>query len=472
MRKKLHEFRSFRTQLTLTITMIVLGTIVIISLLANIFINLEYAKRAKEQQQTHASDLAVILSHQYDSFTGEWGSEYIHGVGMTALYDGYIIRLTDSRGNVVWDAENHDMEACSQVMMNIIERMEQKRPGLNGSFVAQEYDLKQNSQTVGSVVIQYYGPYFLSESDFNFLDSLNLVLLVIVGLALFFSVVAAGFLAKRISRPIIKTAQIATQIADGNYKTRFAGGTRTQELDELVTAVNHMAISLDRQEALRKRLTGDIAHELRTPLSAVSSHLEAMIEGVWQLSVERLQSCYEEIGRISGLVSDLEKLEEMERINQQLEKAPLDLLELAHAVAGNFESEAAKKGIAIAVDGEPANVTADKDRLTQVMTNLLSNAIKYTPENGNVRLSVNDSEAAGIFVIEDNGIGIPETDLPLIFERFYRTDISRNRKTGGVGIGLAIAKSIVNAYGGTIQAESNDGQGSRFIVILPKAIKM
>jgi signal transduction histidine kinase len=460
--------RKFRTQLTLTIALIVFATVALISILANTFINMEFEKYAQEQQQSRAADIAANLSHQYNSMAGEWNIEYIHGVGMTAMVDGYIIRLMDLRGNMVWDAENHDMETCTQVMMDIIGRMEKKRPDLSGSFVTQEYDLKQNSQKIGSVEIQYYGPFFLSESDFHFLDSLNLVLFAVGLLALLCSLLAGGFLAKRISRPIIKTAQYAYQIAEGNYKIRFEDTIKTRELDELVKAVNHIAASLDNQELLRKRLTTDVAHELRTPLTAVASHLEAMIEGLWEITPQRLQSCYEEIGRISGLISDLEQLAKVENENLRLKKADVDLLELVHTVAWNFETESSKKNLSVSISGAETHVTADKDRLNQVLANLLSNAIKYTPENGEIHMTVKDTNQSGIVVIADNGIGIPQKDLPFIFERFYRTDKSRNRSTGGAGIGLAIVKSIVTAHGGTITAESGDGQGSRFTVTLPK----
>lgn len=461
-------YRNFRTQLTMTIALIVLATVAMISLLANVFINLEFEKYTKEQQKAYTIGIVTSLSNQYNNLNGEWNLEYIHGLGMSALFDGYIIRLEDSNGTVVWDAENHDMAACSEVMMEIISRMEQKRPGLNGGFISQQYDVIQNAQTIGSVVIRYFGPYFLSESDFQFLESLNLVLVVIGSLALLCSLVAGGFLAKRISKPVIKTEQIATEIAEGNYKIRFDGESKIYELDKLVTAVNHMAASLDKQEGLRKRLTTDVAHELRTPLATVSSHLEAMIEGVWTPTPQRLESCFEEIGRISGLVSDLERLAKVETDNLKLEKVDVNLLDLAHTVAANFEIESAKKDISINVEGIETYITADKDRLNQVLTNLISNAIKYSSENCIIVVKVYERQQNGVLVVEDNGIGIPEKDLPLIFERFYRADKSRSRLTGGAGIGLTIVKSIVTAHGGTVKVESSDGNGSRFTVTLPK----
>jgi signal transduction histidine kinase len=461
--------RGFRAQLTLTVAAVALATLALISLLANICINIAFTKHAEEQQQTHAMDIAATLGHQFNGQTGAWDTAFIHGVGMAAMVDGYIIRLVDAEGAVVWDAENHDMETCSQVMMEIMTRMEQKRPGLNGKFVSRDFALSQDGQQAGTLSIRYYGPYFLSESDFHFLDSLNLVLLAVALLALLCSLAAGSFLAKRISRPVIQTAQIAAQIAGGNYKIRFEGHIGTRELDELVAAVNHMAQSLDIQESLRERLTNDVAHELRTPLTAVASHLEAILEGVWEPTPERLQSCYEEIGRIAGLVSDMERLAQVENENLTLRKTPLDLLALVSQVAGNFESEAAKKSIAIDVSGESFPVTADRDRLNQVFANLLSNALKYTPENGHVRIAVKDTPEGGAVIVEDNGIGIPKDELPLIFKRFYRTDQSRSRGTGGAGIGLTIVKAIVEAHSGRIDVESKAGQGSCFTVTLPKA---
>ncbi len=462
--------RGLRTQLTVTISFVVFVIVSVISLLANRSINAGFENYVKEQQKARCKDIVENLSRQYNSMAGNWDTGYIHGVGMYALYEGYIVKISDINGDIVWDAENHDMSLCQQIMDEITQRMNQNRPNLQGGIMTQNYDLEQNGQKIGQVAIRSYGPYFLNENDFKFLNTLNAVLLIIGILSISGSIIIGGILAKRISRPIVKTAQIATQISEGNYKIRFEGKVKVRELNELAIAMNHMAASLDAQESLRKRLTTDVSHELRTPLTAISSHLEAMIEGVWQPTAERLQSCYEEIARISGLVADLEKLSQIEDENMLLHKAPLDLLELAHMVRRNLESESNKKGILVEVGGESSVVAADRARMSQVLTNLLSNAIKYTPENGSVKITVKDEPENGVIAVTDNGIGIPEDQLPYIFERFYRTDQSRSRKTGGAGIGLTIVKSIVLAHHGKIAVESNAGKGSRFTVTLPKQI--
>jgi signal transduction histidine kinase len=239
----------------------------------------------------------------------------------------------------------------------------------------------------------------------------------------------------------------------------------------MVGAVNNMAESLSQQDSLRRRLTTDVAHELRTPITVVASHLEAMMDGVWDATPERLKSLYDETARLSDLVSDLERLSKVENGIRELNKTEIDLLDAAKSAKSGFEIEADKKGIQLSVVGEPTTVLADKARIQQVLANLLSNALKYTPDGGRVNLAVYETDEGGAVSVEDNGIGISEEELPLVFERFYRTDKSRSRKTGGAGIGLAIVKSIVEAHGGKVAAKSAPDKGSVFIVNLPKEVK-
>ncbi|WP_455715026.1 sensor histidine kinase [Anaerosporobacter sp.] len=460
--------RKLRTQLSLTIMMTVLFTITVICILSNLIINREFEKHIARQEKMKADNIVDNFNNQYNSETKEWNIEYIHGMGMYALYDGYIVKIYDRNDEVVWDAQNHDMAKCTQVMHEITERMEEKRPDVSGEFVSHNYDLTMNGETIGYMVISYYGPFFLTESDFYFLDTLNMVLLIIGGISLILSLIIGSILALRITRPIGKTVYIAKRISEGNYSIRFEGKTKLKELDELAAAINCLTDGLAEQENLRKRLTVDVAHELRTPLTTLASHLEAMIEGVWEPSTKRLQSCYEEIDRLTGLVADLERLAKTESDNLILNKSYVDLMDIAHSCYNKYEIEAKKKNISSVIEGESSFVHADKDRISQVMANILSNAIKYTQENGNIRIEVKDTHNSSIFVVEDDGIGIPRHELSLVFERFYRTDKSRNRKSGGAGIGLAIVKSIVTAHGGTVQAESTEEQGSRFTVTLPK----
>lgn len=459
--------RSLRSQLSFYIMAIVLVMVALISLLANAAVNKQFKEYIISQEQGQREKIVGDLENLYNGMTRSWNSDYLHAIGMYSLYDGYVLSVYDTSETMIWDAESHDMSLCRQIMNDITERMNQREN--SGGFTTYVYDLMQGDQKIGSVSIKAYGPYFLKENDFRFINTLNALLLIIGVVSCAVSIITGAFLAHKIARPITKTAEIASQISGGNYSIRFESETKTKELSALISSINNMAGALDRQEQYRKQLTADIAHELRTPLTAIRSHLEAMAEGLWEATPERLNSCVEEVKRLGSLVIDLDRLAKLEQENVRLNIADVDLIEVARAVCGNFEKEADNKNIEIRIDGVASVIQADKDRITQVITNLLSNAIKYTPPGGHIRVQVKDEDTKGIVIIEDDGIGIPQKDLSYIFERFYRTDQSRNRKTGGAGIGLTIAKSIVEAHNGRITAESAEGTGSRFTVVLPKS---
>lgn len=459
---------SLRTMIAVRFVFLVLAVIFLISIAANLLISRQFEKYVEEQQKIKAEELAQNLSYQYDNAADEWNLDYIHGLGMYALDEGYIIKLYDVDENVVWDAENHDMTHCAQMMETISVRMQENRPELQGEFVTHRFELKQEGFVTGFLDISYYSPYYMNENEFRFMEALNRILIAASIFSLLGAVVMGLILANSIAKPIAKTVEITEQISDGDYSIRFKDSVRTQELFGLTQAVNQMAETLDEQETMRKRLTSDVAHELRTPIANVSSYLEAIIEGVWEPTPERMQNCYDELKRISRLVSDLERLQQVENENLKLHKTEEDLAELIQAVIRNFEKQLEEKNLHCTVMGSHAGAFVDRNRMQQVITNLISNAVKYSNENGNIRIVIEDGTDTVVIRVEDDGIGIAEQDLKFIFERFYRTDRSRNRRTGGVGIGLAIAKKIVQAHGGKIRAESQVGHGSSFIVVLPK----
>lgn len=456
------------TQLSLGFALIVLITIAVISLAATLLINRQFEKYIENQQRDFSDELARGLTDQYDSITGTWNLDYIHGFGMYALNDGYIIKLYDKNNQTVWDAQNHDMTLCHQIMNDISLRMEEQMPELDGDFVSIHYELKRSDSLIGYADISYYSPYYFDENDFHFVQSLNKILLVIGISATFGAVIAGILLARRIADPITRATDIVHDISEGNYEIQFESKVKTKELHELIQSVNHMASSLKEQEILRKRLTSDVAHELRTPITNVSSYLEAIMEGIWEPTSERLQSCYYELERISDIVSDLEKLRQIESENLKLNKKPVDLLQLTKEVCASFEAKFDQKHLTCLVEGKSSIMSGDRKRLYQVFYNLISNAAKYSSEGGKILIQIEDSPTNSIWTIEDHGIGIAQNDLQLIFERFYRTDRSRNRKTGGAGIGLTIAKAIVLSHGGTIDVESQEGCGSKFTVVFPK----
>ena len=459
---------SLRTKLSLTIALVMLLTVASISFLSNILIQKEFTNYLTIQQEKRTQEIIDSLSQQYDVNTKTWDADFVHTIGMYALYDGYIVKVYDLQNQTIWDAETCDMSLCTKVMDDISHRMDTKYPQINGEFMSKTLPITKDGEVIGTANISYFGPYFLSVDDFQFLNALNTILIGIGIFSLVFSVIVGTILAKRLSSPILKTVNVAKQISDGDYDVRIEEDSNTRELNELIIAVNHLADSLGKQESLRKQLTANVAHELRTPLTSIGTHIEAMIEGVWEPTNERLQSCHEEILRIGKIIQDLENLAKVESENLKLDKTQINLTELSEKAVGNFEADIDKKNLKVSIDGTSSDIFADRDRISQVLINLVSNAVKYTPENGVIKIFISEDKQFVRLRVNDNGIGIPQDELPYVFERFYRADKSRNRMTGGSGIGLAIVKSIVSAHGGMVEAESHLNEGSCFIVKLPK----
>jgi signal transduction histidine kinase len=226
----------------------------------------------------------------------------------------------------------------------------------------------------------------------------------------------------------------------------------------IISAVLSM-VMLKEENRRQRQFNTDVAHELRTPLTSLRGTLEAMLDGVWEATPERIASCNDEVGRMSTLVEDLSLLTNIEWEAVALHKTSFDLAGLLKATAARFQAAAGQKGLSLNLELETQPLYGDYDRLGQVFGNILSNAIKYT-DSGAVTIRNTGREVT----IADTGIGINAACLPHIFERFYRTDASRARSTGGSGIGLTIAAALVKAQGGAISAESTPGQGSVFRV--------
>lgn len=392
-------------------------------------------------------------------------------MGMYALDEGFIIRLYDREGNLLWDAENHDMAYCHEVMENITHRMETMRPDMHGHFVTYSYELEPDGHKQGTLEISYYTPYYLDENKFQFIKALNRILVIVAIVSLAVAALFGVLISKRITKPISGVISVTRKISEGDYAVRAETDLKELEIYELAAAVNHMADSLQDQEYLRKQMTKDIAHELRTPVTNISSYMEMMMEGVMDPTKERLDSCYQELSRLSSIIRDLERLENAESDDISLDLEEMDLSDLSRTILKGFETKLREKNIRASITGDAAYVLADKGRMGQVIANLLSNAIKYTDENGSIDVYVKRDKDKVSLMVEDTGIGIPEDEQSRIFERFYRTDKSRTRKTGGAGIGLSISKAIVLAHNGSICCESRDEKGTRFIVSLPAARK-
>lgn len=454
---------SLRKYLLSTYSVFICIFIIIFSVVINFFVSNLFEGFVKKNIETQNTNIVKSMQEQFISGEG-FNPDTTKAVGMSYVHQGYIITLEDPDGNIVWDARECDMHECAMVIADIEDRM--SKHNLKGQFQTLRYELYGFDGIIGYLNIETYNPYFYNESESEFMFSLNLFLLIVGALFLILSVIISTIIATALSTPILKAAGTAKKIAGGNLAVKIMEKQPTKELQELISSVNELSAALEKGEKWNKRLSSDIAHELRTPLTILQGTIEAMIDGISAPAKEKLESCHEEILRLGVLVDGLNTVSLLETNSLVLQKTYFNISELVCSVIDCFEDIATEKNIRIDLTGDKIKVYADCDKMKQVLVNLLSNAVKYT-DKGYIKLSVAESADVCVITVQDTGIGISAADLPHIFERFYRSDITKN-KACGTGIGLTIAKAIVEAHNGEISSVSQQGAGSIFSVKIPK----
>lgn len=283
---------------------------------------------------------------------------------------------------------------------------------------------------------------------------------------------AALLIGRRIAQPIQAVSKAAQLVSGGQLSARVATPPRSSGGDEtaqLALSFNRMAQSLEQNELERRQLTADIAHELRTPLAVMISRLEALEDGVFELDQSEITRLQVQTRFLARLVEDLRVLSLAEAGRLSLERRRVDLRALTLEIASGFQAKATQDRKAIRVTTQAAFVSADPDRLRQVLTNLLENALKYASSEVNVTLNLDSSGQAQV-VIADDGDGLPPSDVSRVFDRFFRSDESRHRSSGGSGLGLSIVKAIVELHGGRVSARNLEPRGAEFTVVLPRSV--
>jgi two-component system OmpR family sensor kinase/two-component system sensor histidine kinase BaeS len=328
-----------------------------------------------------------------------------------------------------------------------------------------------NNQQIGTLYLAPAaavtdGPAFAS-SRFDalrgFLSAALAVAAILLGLATFFS--------SRLSRPLRRLTQAAQTVAAGDLSVRVRSGA-VREIEELAQAFNTMTEALVQADQQRRQLTADVAHELRTPLSIIRGRLEGMQDGVYEATPEQIGVLLDKTALLERLIEDLRLLALADAGQLPLYPEAFDPALLLQDVARAFAPQAGAGGVALLVAAPPdlPEIQADPQRIAQVLGNLVSNALRYTPLGGTITLRAGWADArrtALALSVADTGSGIAPDDLPHIFERFWRADRARTRGSGGAGLGLVIARRLMEAHGGQITAQSTPGQGTVITCTLP-----
>ncbi|KAF0108069.1 MAG: two-component system OmpR family sensor histidine kinase BaeS [Anaerolineaceae bacterium] len=282
------------------------------------------------------------------------------------------------------------------------------------------------------------------------------------------ALVTGVLLARSFARPVRLLTSAARKMAGGELEQEVPVASK-DEIGELTQAFNSMSHAVSQANQLRKQMTADIAHDLRTPLTVIAGYIESMQEGVLEPTPERLEIIHSEIERLQRMVEDLRTLSRADAGELALVRQPIAPRTLLERVASVYCHAAGQQEITLKIDAADGlhEIHVDEARMVQVLGNLVDNALRYTPAGGTVILGASQTEAGVTLLVQDAGQGIQPEDLPHVFERFYRADKSRADAEGASGLGLAIARAIVVAHGGELRAESAPGEGTLMVITLP-----
>lgn len=312
----------------------------------------------------------------------------------------------------------------------------------------------------------------VEHAETAFASASALTLAVALTASVITALIASLVLARRIGASLGSLSGAAGEVAAGRFDVRLPQPRVGAEFDDLADAFNTMAARLNQDEELRRRLMADVAHELRTPVATISAYLDALEDGVQQVTPATIEVLRAQAARLTRLAADLAAVTRAESGALELNLLTASPAELLDTAASAAAVRAGPAGVVLVVQPRPGlpDVRVDLDRFAQVLGNLLDNAIRHTPPGGRVTLSAGSTGSRVRLTVADTGEGIPSEHLPHVFERFYRVDTARDRTHGGSGIGLAIVKALVQAHGGTIAAHSDGaGRGTRFVIDLPTA---
>ena len=308
---------------------------------------------------------------------------------------------------------------------------------------------------------------FLRKADETFRDNSYQAMALASIIAIALATVIGYMFARNLVSPINAISRTAKAIKEGDLSAR-TGLSGEDEIARLGRTFDAMAQAVEDDRELEHRLTTDVAHELRTPLMAIQATVEAMIDGVYKPTEDRLNQVNSEVKRLSRLVDALLRLSRLENRANPMKEEVIDVGDLISGLVKTHEAFVNDSGLTLKYEMQKnVIIKGDADMIRQATANLISNAVRYTPEGGTVTVRVRHGEIMADIVVEDTGIGLSPEEARMVFSRFWRADAGRNRDTGGLGVGLAVVKEIVDRHHGWVQVEGKKGEGARFTIRIP-----
>jgi len=458
----LHRRLPFALKLGISFLVVILVAVALVYFMTAHTITTRFAAYNEQAREQTANQLCGLLA-EYRLRTGNWfGAEKLLFTQYSISVNGQLIvrRTSLVGGDFSLTDENRIVVACTQ--------QEQLGMQLSKAEVASGYPIREGGTQIGTLIIDNSNSP-LPPAEEEFLSSAKRSALVGGGIASGIALLLSIILISQVLSPLRLLTRATERIAQGDLSHGVLLKAR-DEFGRLGDSFNRMIDNLSRSETVRKTMTADIAHELRTPVTIIQGSLEAILDGVYPSDAETIAPIYEETLHLGRLIDDLRELALAEAGELRLSKEPTDMLGLVNQVVEtvNASQESGPRVSVSAPEGIPI-VPLDSMRIRQVLANLLSNALRYTPEGMEIRVELEVWESMLVLRVLDRGPGIPENELPHLFERFYRGDEARTRAAGGSGLGLAVAKQWVEAHGGKITASNRSEGGACFTILLPNA---
>ena len=374
--------------------------------------------------------------------------------------------LVDAQGQ--WVAGYRNIAADSQDKDKELPRRNPRHPSIDVTYNTLRQPVKVNGQTVGWVVLATFQSVTDAGKQRFHEEQLHAILitsLIAVGLA----GLIAFWLARTLVAPVKRVAAATHQLASGQYSTRVEVSSH-DEVGRLAADFNHLAQTLQRNEHMRRDFMADVSHELRTPLSILRGELEAMDDGIRPMTPDALRSLQAEVVTLSQLVDDLYELSLSDAGALVYRMSEIDLRDPLNQTVQSMQTRIAQQNLRLELQlpDHPLPVSADAARLLQLFHNLMENSLRYTDAGGQIAIAGRIVDGKVEVSWQDSAPGVPEETLPRLFERFFRSEGSRNRATGGSGLGLAICRNIVEAHGGTIEAKASPLGGLWIVTTLPQ----
>lgn len=418
----------------------------------NLAINSTFDKYISDNQQKRNLRIVGYFEEVYKrdkNWTSDSGKEMQHEGYMS----NYCLTLLDKDKKVIWAMDPEEL-------------LKMSGNNAGNEYRTKTFNIKYQGKIVGYVIIGQYNPVLISEQDINFKISVNRNIAISVVISIALAILISIYFSKQFSRPIKAVSETSVDLTEGKFTSKTNKKSSVVEINNLIRSINILGDKLQYQDDLRKRLVSDISHEIRTPLNIFQNNLEAMIDGIFPVTVERLINLNDEVIRFGKLLNNLDTLKELEEHANSYQMEKVNLKDLITKIYDTFSIHANRKNIALDLYIQPKQdyvIIGDKDKLSQVFFNILSNAVKFTESAGNISINMEGDKSQIRVYVKDTGIGISNKDLPFIFERLYRGDKSRN-KIEGSGIGLTISKQILIQHSANIEVESKDGAGTTVMV--------